>query len=276
MKKLIIKSTGKWLNLLSYIAPKICADKGFRLFCNPFARKLKPFHIDFLKTGELFDFTFENKKVQGYKWGNGARKVLLLHGWASNTFRWKKLIESLQNEDVTIYAFDAPAHGLSEGKMLHVVKYYNCLLEFFNKFGYPDSIISHSIGGFTTLYTFFKEPQLNSIKAVVMAAPGEASDFLSFYQKTLSLNNRATRLISNKFIDYIGNPPYYYSTRLFSQSIKNNILLIHDKNDRDTNYQYSEQLSKTLVSNKLIFTEGLGHNLKSDELNKEIVNFVRG
>ncbi len=274
MKKLISRALGIWLNTLAYVAPNLCKKKGFELFCNPFPKKLKPFHIDFLKTSEQFEFFYDDKKIQGYKWGNGPKKVLLLHGWASNSFRWKKLIEELSQEDVTIYAFDAPGHGMSEGKMMNVLIYNSCLMAFFNQITLVDYLVSHSIGGLCALFTFHKEPQLKDIKTVILAAPGELSDFLFLYKNTLKLNNKAFRLIIEQIKDYSGKTPEYFSSKNFAQNIENKILLIHDKFDKDTACKYSIELSNILKNNELIITEGLGHNLKSDMVNSKIIEFV--
>lgn len=128
--KSIQKSIGFYFNLASYIHPKWVAKKGFVLFCSPMSPKLKKHQSDFLATGKDSLLDFETKKIQTYKWGTGSKKILLIHGWTSHSFRWKAYIEQLVAHDFTVYAFDAPAHGLSEGKILHVVL-YSKVMDFF-------------------------------------------------------------------------------------------------------------------------------------------------
>lgn len=275
MKKVLFKTIGWGLNTLSFVHPTYMQRIGFNLFCTPFSAKLKSYQTDFLLQAESIDFEFENKKVKGYKWGNGNTKVLLMHGWSSNTFRWKKLIEKMKSEDFSIYAFDAPAHGLSEGKLVNVVKYQHCLNLFIKKTGPINSVVAHSIGGFTVLYALYKNKNFPINKAVIMGAPGEAEDFFNFYKSNLSLSKRTVDLIIKKFEKEIGEKPSYFSSQKFASTIEKPMLLIHDKDDRDTSYKYTENLSKILKNNELIITEGLGHNLKSEKINEKIIEFIK-
>ncbi len=274
MKKLIIKSIGLYFNILSYTNKKRLQKKGFEMFCNPFSKKVRPHQLQFLETASLFDFEFHGNKIQGYKWGSGSKKVLLMHGWASNTFRWKKLIEKLLKADYTVYAFDAPAHGLSEGKILNVVIYEECLTQFLKTIGFVDRVVAHSIGGFTLIYHLYLNKKNQFEKVVIMGAPGCADDFFTFYQKALSLTKRTTNLIIDQFSKELGRHPSFFSSVKFAPEIDTNIYLIHDKDDQDASYTYSENLSKLLKNNTLELTQGLGHNLKSAEIDKKIIDFL--
>jgi pimeloyl-ACP methyl ester carboxylesterase len=274
MKKIIIKSTGFYLNTLAYVNPELLKRKGYELFCNPFSKKVQPHHLVFLQTAEMFNFNFEEKKMQAYKWGSGSKKVILMHGWASNTFRWRKIIEKLIQDDFTVYAFDAPGHGLSEGKLLNLLIYKNCLEVFLKKVGKIDYAIAHSVGGFTLQYMLYDNKTSGIKKAVVMGAPGEADDFFVFYKELLSLSKKSIRLIIEQFENKLGNQPSFFSAKKFAKEIDIPVLLIHDKYDKDTNPNYTEQLSKLIKNNTLIMTEGLGHNLKSKELDNQIIDFI--
>lgn len=275
MKKIIIKLTGLYFNVLAYVKPSLLKQKGYELFCNPFSRKVLPHHLKFLETAEMFQFQFEGKNVQAYKWGNGSKKVLLIHGWASNTFRWKKIIEKMKEDDFTIYAFDAPAHGLSEGKILNLLIYKNCLDAFLREIATVDYAIAHSVGGFALQYALHDNKEIDIKKAVIMGAPGEASDFFVFYKNLLSLNAKSMKLIIEQFKHELGYYPSYFSAKEFSKDIEIPILLIHDKDDKDTDSKYTETLSEVIKNSRLLLTEGLGHNLKSKELDYEIINFIK-
>jgi pimeloyl-ACP methyl ester carboxylesterase len=273
MKKLVMKSVGIYMNTLSILNPTKLKKVGFELFCNPFSPKFKDYQMEFVQTSEMFDFEFDNKKIQAYKWGQGKQKVVLMHGWASNVFRWRRLIESMDKNEFTIYAFDAPGHGLSEGKMLHLKIYNSCLQHFLSIIEPIDSVVAHSFGGFAIIYHLFKQKS-NISKIVVMGAPGEADDFFMFYKKELSLSEKTLRILKEKFIEELGELPSYFSTASFSKNIDIPVLLIHDKKDKDTSPQHTVNLSKILKYNKLLLTEGLGHKLISKELNREIIDFL--
>ncbi len=274
MKKLIEKTIGLYFNCLAYVSPRLLSKQGFNLFCNPMSQALKPYQSTFLKTGLDEVLNYENIKIQTYKWGNGRKKVLLIHGWASHSFRWKATIEHLIENDFTVYAFDAPAHGLSTGKMLNLVLYSKIIDLFIQKNTEIDNVISHSIGGFALVYYMYQQKENKIRKIVIMGAPGEAEDFFIFYKKSLGLNNNTLKLIKNEFIRIIGKEISYFSAPQFAKSIQTQGLIIHDKEDKDTSYENAIKLNKSWENSQLHITNGLGHSLKSKILLGDIVKFI--
>jgi pimeloyl-ACP methyl ester carboxylesterase len=274
MKKIIEKSIGVYLNGLAYINPSLAAKKGFNLFCNPMAQALKPYQISFLEKGKHDIIIHEDTKIQTYKWGNGSKKVLLIHGWASNTFRWKATIEHLSENDFTIYAFDAPAHGLSSGKILHVILYSKIIDLFLKKNEEIGHIISHSIGGFATVYWLFQNQENNIKKVILMGVPGEASDFFDFYKKILGLTDRTLKILTSEFVKILGHDPSYFSASTFAKKVKTQSLIIHDKGDKDTSHENSIKLHANWKNSRLLLTDGLGHSLKSNALLQDIVQYI--
>lgn len=274
-KKIMQKSMGFYFNLLSFVNPKKLKKDGFELFCNPFARKVKPHQLEFLQKGMSDILNLEGYKIQTYKWGSGNKKILLVHGWQSHSFRWKNYIEHLVKNDFTVYALDAPAHGLSSGKSIHVVLYAKVINAFLEIHSEITSIVSHSIGGFATTYFLDQYKEHTIEKVVIMGAPGEASDFFDFYKETLGLTTKSLNLIIDEFYTQLGKLPSYFSSAKLAESILVPALIVHDKNDMATNYQYSIRLNKHWKNSELILTEGLGHDLKSKELVKQVTEFVK-
>jgi pimeloyl-ACP methyl ester carboxylesterase len=274
MKKIIVKTIGIYFNSLAIINPALAAKKGFNLFCNPMCKPLKDYQIAFLETGKKSILHFEDTKIQTYKWGNGSKKVLLIHGWASNSFRWKATIEHLIENDFTVHAFDAPAHGLSSGKILHLILYSKIIDHFLKEHKEVEHIISHSIGGFAIVYWLSLNQDNNIKKVVVMGAPGEAEDFFNFYKKTLGLTNRTLKILIAEFVKLLGYAPSYFSASTFAKQVQAQGLIIHDKADKDTSYENSVKLHSNWKDSKLTLTEGLGHSLKSKVLLEEMVQFI--
>jgi pimeloyl-ACP methyl ester carboxylesterase len=274
MKKIIEKSIGFYFNVLSYISPAIAAKKGFNLFCNPMSKPLKKYQTSFLETGKHSVIHYEEIKVQTYKWGKGSKKILLIHGWASHSFRWKAYVEYLVENDFTVYAFDAPGHGLSSGKMLHLILYSKIIDLFLQQNKELENIISHSIGGFAVVYWLFQNKENIIKKVVVMGAPGEAEDFFNFYKTTLGLTDRTIKILTSEFVKLIGHEPSYFSASAFAKQLKTQSLIIHDKEDKDTSFENSKKLHDNWKNSKLILTQGLGHSLKSKALLEKVHKFI--
>ena len=274
MKKLISKCIGAYLNLLAWIVPKKAGEFGFELFCRPFRGKISPQHLIFLHSAERFTLTHRNETIQVYKWGKGPEKVLFVHGWESHTYRWKKYIEQFDERLYTLYSIDAPGHGLSTGSFLTLPLYGEVLEKVFQKIGVVNTVISHSIGSFTSIYTFHKSPELAPTKLVALASPGEAKEFFQFYAQQLGLTGRTIQYIKSHFEQRVGFPPEYYSASLFASTLKCKGLLIHDEEDEETHVENSRAIHHAWENSQLIITRGIGHNLRSSEVVERVVAFT--
>ena len=275
MKKTITKIVGQYLNTMAKVSPKTAGRHGFNIFCYPFRAPLKPFHKEFLDTAEKFSLSHKGNSIQGYRWGQGPRKVLFLHGWQSHTFRWKNYIQALPEDEYTIYAIDAPGHGFSKGKFLTVPLYSQVIEQTVLALGGVDAVVSHSIGAFSTMHALYANPALPVGKLVVMGSPGEASSFIDFYKNTLNLSAETTQLTLNHFEEVIGKPIQYFSAGRFAAALDIQGLIIHDKGDAEALYEAAVAIHKAWKGSKLIATEGLGHNLKSSEVVEMVVDFLK-
>ena len=229
---------------------------------------------EFLQSADRFSLSFQKEKIAGYSWGNGSKKILLVHGWQSHTYRWKIYVEQLTKLDYTVFAFDAPGHGLSTGNFLSVPLYSEVIEKMLLHMGKPDAIVGHSLGGFSTLYTLHRNPSLSSDKLVLMAAPGEAVEFFEFYKTALSLSQLSMNLIIKRFKQLFNHEPEYFSGHKFASTIGVSGLIIHDQDDDETSVEHSKRVHQRWANSRLHVTKGFGHNLKSIEVVKEVVQFI--
>jgi len=275
MKKLIPTLAGLWLNILAVISPRRAAQYGIDLFCHPMRQPLTAKHMTFLDSAEKSTFEHQHINIQTYKWGEGEHKVLFLHGWQSHSYRWKKYIESFDKKQYTLYALDAPGHGLSGGKYLSVPSYAEVIRAFTMKYSAVDVVVCHSMGCFAALYAFYQHPAITPKVLIALASPGEAEEFFTHYTKLLSLSARTTRLLRAKFTEVFKKTPAEFSAPLFSASLKIPGLLIHDEEDDDTSVEHSKRIHAAWKSSTLMVTKGLGHNLRSAGIVKKVVAFVQ-
>lgn len=274
MKTLLVRMYGLYLNALALIAPRTAGHRGFLLFCRPFRLPLTQKQKEFFNTADRLTITHESESIQVYRWGNGPKRVLFLHGWQSHTYRWKAYVEALPKDDFTVYALDAPGHGLSSGNFLSVPLYSALIENFIREQGPFHTVIGHSLGGFTLLYTLYRQPLLPLNKIILMAPPGEASDFISVFKNTLGLSDRTLQLVTDHFVSRYDVTPEYFSTQRFVAHVNMKGLIIHDEDDKEAPYHYSVPLQKAWEKSRLITTRGFGHNLRSATVVKDVVDFV--
>lgn len=276
MRRKIERTIGSYLNTVADMAPNHVGRIGYKLFGKPVKKKIKPTEQQFLDRSKAISFKYNEAKIRGYKWGNGPKKILLLHGWQSHSGRWKELVRLFPISYYTVYAIDAPGHGQSGGHFFSAPLYGKVIMQFGKQIGKLDTIIGHSLGAFSTLYAVSRFNLPKTKRLVIIGTPGKAEDFLSYFKQRLDLNTKALRCIRNYFEKETGVDLENLAISRFAEQLDLPGLIIHDRNDRFAPFPHAEELDRKWSGADLIATKGLGHNLSSDEVNNEIFDFVSG
>ncbi len=274
IKKYIPTLIGKSLQFTFLFNKTKALRKAYLLFSTPRKGKLTPEQEYFLEEAEDEIVAIKNNQIQTYRWPNMGETILMVHGWESNTHRWKTLIEKLHQENFNIVAFDAPAQGNSSGKILNVPLYTDCLQKIIELYR-PNHIIGHSVGGMTTIFHQYKYPNSEIEKLVILAPPTELAVIMSDYQKTLSLSNKFMNALSQYFKTKFGFYFEEFSTAIFAKDIQQSGLLIHDKYDKIAPYSGAIQIRDNWKDVKFITTENFGHSLYFDEVDDMIIDFLK-
>jgi pimeloyl-ACP methyl ester carboxylesterase len=277
MKKLITKilplAYGQYFNLFALFAPQKTADKAFNLFCTVRKGRVLPQQQAYLDNAKNEVETAAGHKLQSYHWPGNKETVLLVHGWESNTFRWRNLIDKLKEANFNIIAFDAPSHGYSTGKILYVPLYEEALQHMINKYD-PKYLVGHSVGGMTLMYNEYKNPNPKVEKMVTIGAPSEFHEIMEHYQYLLKFNNRVMTALDNYILKRFGFRIHDFSASKFARSNTKKGLLFHDKLDAVAPYHASQKVNENWKGSTLISTEGLGHSMHQEDVNNQIISFL--
>jgi len=274
LKKYLPTLISNYLRVLFFFSPKKAIRKAYAIFCTPRKGKILPEQRDFLEEAEDEMIPIHNNYLQTYRWENEGETVLLVHGWESNTNRWKELIKELHKIGYNIIAFDAPAHGNSTGKILNVPVYTESLQKVIEYYR-PNYLVGHSVGGMTALYHQYMYQNQEMEKLVILAPPGELSRIMNDYQKILSLSPKFMTRLDQYFKDKHGFYFKEFSVAEFAKKIKINGLLIHDKYDDIAPYQEAEAIAQHWSNATFITTENLGHSLFFKEVHAMIIDFLK-
>ena len=272
--KFVLNTIGLYLRMINSLTSTIGGKHAFYVFCSPFSVKITSKQQVFLDTATQNTITVNGEKIKLYKWGEGKRKVLCIHGWRSNSYRWRDYVKSLVNNDCTVYSLDFPAHGNSEGRFWNILKGEKTIKETINHIGVVDTIIAHSVGSFCSLYFFDQNPTLQPRQMVSLATAGKVHDFINEVRRMLSLTDREIDNLKSYFVSFTGKDPDYFDIENFFTNIKIKALLIHDENDPDTDVNYSRRLHDLFDESELLITNGLGHKLRSKDVLQRVVSFV--
>lgn len=273
INKAIPKTVGALLNASSLFNSKYAAAKALALFATPRKGLVKDHQIAFLDSSIKSNLEYNAFSIMTYKWEGSGKTVLLCHGWESNAFRWKNLIQRLQKDNYNIIALDAPAHGQSESKQFNAVLYsefINVVSQQYN----PDIIIGHSVGGMAAVFYQSKYQQRNLEKLILLGAPSEFEIILKNYINMLGYNSKIVASLERLIEATFGEKPNAFSTAKFASKISVNGLIIHDKNDNIIPFTEAELINKHFKNSQLIETTGHGHSLNHKAVYEHIINFI--
>ncbi|WP_299278723.1 alpha/beta hydrolase [uncultured Psychroserpens sp.] len=273
MKAFFVKIIGFFINLISFISPRTAGKMAIKLFSSPRKIKLKEVEKDFLDTAFTEDVKYAGLSIRTYRWLGKNDTILLAHGWESNSFRWKPLIEKLKTLDYNIVALDAPAHGHSTGKLFNAILYAECINIVAKKFE-ANIIIGHSVGGMATAF-FQQKYQLKSVeKLVLLGAPSNFVGVFRRYVNMMSYNERVSQTMNELILERFNEKPDYFNAARLSEHIKADGLIIHDELDKIIPYNDAEDFKTFYKKSKLIKTKGYGHGLRAEEVNDYILDFI--
>ncbi len=274
MQKLLTQLIGLYLNTINFIFPKVGGKQAFFVFCYPFKAKLSPKQQAYLNSARRQQLSVEGSAVPLYSWGEGNHKILFVHGWQSNTYRWRRYIDQIDTSRFTVYSIDAPGHGNADSKFGNVPLFEKTIHEAVKTIGSVDVMVGHSIGSFSIQYFLHNHPNFMPRKFVSLASPGRAVDFIEVMIETVGLSSRSVENMRTYFKQYAGREPEYYDIKNFAPKISAESLIVHDTSDRDAPVAYAYALHQLIPDSKLRVTDKLGHRLIDQELLEEILLFI--
>jgi predicted alpha/beta hydrolase family esterase len=278
MKKLkyllLAKSIGFYINLLSLVAPKKAIQKAYAVFSTPRKGKIEIDAIpEVLKSAEAVAFDFNGKTIQTYIWKGNETVLFLIHGWESNSARWKKALPYLLKSGYTIVAIDAPAHGLSSGRDFNAHKYTE-FIHHVAKMYNPKILIGHSIGGKACLHYQTIHQNNNVEKIVVLGAPSDFKAIFENYVSLLNLNSKVNIGLVNYYQENFNLSNKEIEGLLFSNETNLKGLIAHDIEDAVVTFAEAKKNANAWKEAEFIQTKGLGHSMNDEALFEKISFFI--
>ena len=252
------KTTYFFLTLLWHLVPKLTEEFIAKLFLTPLDYGLTPSGRQYLERGEAFRIDVHGKAVQCWKWGRGPG-ILFVHGWNGRGAQFASFFEALVNAGYSVIAYDAPAHGESEGKTTNYFELTDTVRSFLNPssgFGIQ-GIVAHSLGASAVINALSKE---KASPDVVLIAPA-----LKLKELMYNMFNQhgIPKTVYRRFIaaleDRYGYNLHQDNPYALAKEVSSKILIVHDKDDPTTPYMDSKSLSEKLNHVDLYTSEDLGH-----------------
>lgn len=273
MSKYIPKIIGGFINFISLFSVTSASKIAVYIFSKPRKGLINAKEKEYLETANQEIVYYQDIPIQTYQWQGNKPTVLLIHGWESNSYRWKDLIKHLKAENYNIISIDAPAHGNSGSKTFNAILYSKCINAVINQFNIH-TIIGHSVGG-TACAIALHNYKISSVKKFVsLGAPSNFIALSKNYRKMMGFNKRVMKAMDAYYLQEFGHLPEYFTVANYSKNIQAKGLIIHDRKDRIIPYKDAIEIARYYKNSKLVKTIGFGHGLKSEKVYNHILEFL--
>ena len=255
----------RWsFKLLGPLVPRLAAQKAMQLFMTPKRRKSASFAGVF-KKAYLLGIPYKNSRISTYLWGETGKIVVLVHGWESSSRIYESFVVPLVDVGYRVVAVDGPAHGNSKLRQTNLFDFGDALhevLKSLEKVGEVHALVGHSFGGSSLINMLYRKGKPASLKKVVtIASPSRLDNIFYYFFNHLRLPTAVRRefkiLLREKF--EVNLEDLKVSNWVPKLQI-DNILVIHDAQDRVVAPQEADALVASGDNLTLMLTEGLGHN----------------
>lgn len=251
--------TIKWMfPKVERIAPRLASRWFIKLFFSPPKFPFPKQEKAVINEAQRFNIKINNHTVQCYRWGSGP-VVLLVHGWAGRAGQFRTFIPFLTNAGYQVIAFDAPAHGLTEGSKTTVIDFKDSILELSNIVGPFHAIVAHSLGGGASLFAMSEGLKVKTL--VTIATPTIGEEIVHEFNARLNGSGKSIPALHAHIESTLQRPFHEFMSTHFIPKIEHRFawLIIHDENDREASTTNARRLKEAYPDAALWETNGLGH-----------------
>ena len=275
MNAFLPKALGWTLHQVSHVSKRHAGDWALYFFARPRGRRYTDSETAYLAQADVaHQIDFKGRQITVYEWQPEAQhRVLLLHGWESNAARWQPLIKRLLAAGYGVVAPDAPAHGASEGKMLHMIRYSQLIAQVVEQWQ-PQTLIGHSLGGSAGCLYCTRHPETPLQQLIIMGVPSEFDQLADYYGNILGLSVRMRSILEQRFEARFQMTYEEVSVVGFCAQIDLPALVIHDEHDELSSANDARMYAEVLDDSELLITNGLGHSLQGEVVYQSILDYL--
>lgn len=264
-----------------FLFPALAGKWAARLFTTPIRHKrpereqlaMESARIEQVKLTPQYSKPRQEPFYQTYAWGDGPL-VLLVHGWAGRGSQMGTLAPSFVEAGYKVITFDAFAHGESPGKTSNLVEFKQIIQHIYKNHGAFHAIVGHSLGGIAAGLAIAEGVEAG--KLVTMGSPTT----MDFITKSFCLNLGANKKTAKYILDNVKNLTQkeadYFSLASIGKQLNIYGLIIHDEDDKESDYSQALLLDKSWKNSRLFSTKKLGHRriLRDEKVQKTILDFI--
>lgn len=263
------------MRVLSATAPSVASRVAMDLFMTPRRFAAPKREQEILAQGTPFTVPLgASTEVRAWKFGGKGPAVLLAHGWEGRGSQLTPFVAPLLDRGYSVVTFDAPGHGASPGSRSSLPHFAWAIRAVADTLPTVHAIIAHSLG--CAAATLALREGLSVNRVVYLAPPLNPVDYTARFGDILGLDDATIRGLQKRIEERFARKWSDYSLAESALTMTTPLLVVHDREDRDTYWSEGAALAEAWPGAQLITTEGLGHRriLRDENVIEEITKFV--
>ncbi|GAB3245290.1 alpha/beta hydrolase [Nocardioides dilutus] len=251
---------GATLDVVARIAPRLAGSAALELWRRPGRPALVgPDERAVLGAARIGVAGRAGHPVVTYRWGDGARPVLLVHGWASRASRFADFVTALVADGWSPMAYDAWAHGATRGPARTIPEHHVVITELAERHGPFEGVVAHSFGVPVSLYA--ARHGLAADRLVAISGVGDFGSLVDTFCRRIgagaAVNRELRRAIERRWFDGDTGIWDRFSAH---PAPGRDILVVHDTGDRVVDRGQADLVTAAYGPRAtLLETSGLGH-----------------
>jgi pimeloyl-ACP methyl ester carboxylesterase len=260
---------------LGRAAPGLAAAWALDLFFTPRGRRASRRGSAFLEAGRRCDVGVGGLRVAAWAWGRG-RAVYLVHGWAGVGGQLAAFGPPLLAHGFKVVAFDAPGHGVSEGRRSSIVHFADALQALVPSEGEAHAVIAHSLGAAATVRAL--DRGLKAGRAVFLGPSGGPRDWAERFRRQLGVPRSVMSSMRERSERWLGASWDDFDIPKLARSQSTPLLIFHDRNDAEVPWSDGAAIASAWPGARLVTPAGVGHRgiLRDARVVGQAVAFVMG
>lgn len=263
--------------LMQRIAPPVAAEAAYGLwFSTGRPKRVHPMGQAVIDQAHTSTVRVGGRRIVVYTWGNGAKPVLLVHGWQGRAAEFTEIVREVRAGDRTIIAFDAPGHGASKGRRPDIRDFADVIGTLSRQYGTFEVIISHSLGSPAAAVAILNGARTDRL--VTIGGVAELGHAANSFGRMLDLTPRTVAGLKRRIQQrrFHAVPDFWNRYSPTTAPLDMPLLVVHDRDDPVVAFDQAKALVAAHPHATTLFTSGLGHYrvLRDDAVLDAIAEFA--
>lgn len=263
--------------LLSAAAPGVASRVAADLFMKPRRFPAPPREKAILANGSPFTVKLgASTEVRAWRFGQGPA-VLLAHGWEGRGSQLTPFVAPLVERGYSVVTFDAPGHGASAGSrssLPHFAWALRGVADAVSENSGVHAVVAHSFG--CAAATLALRDGLPVQRLVYLSPPLNPVEYTARFGDILGLDTATIAGMQKRIEERFARKWSDYSLEESARAMTAPLLVVHDRDDRETLWSEGQALANAWPGARLLTTEGLGHRriLRDASVIGEVTQFI--